>query len=343
MSNTLVHPPAPIPSLATALPAAAALLLFVIGITGTSAAPAPNPHWKPDACTTCHIASGDALSPIHAAEVNALCLSCHDGRRATAEAHPIARPVDKTFYPIPPNFPLTDARLACLTCHDAKKACTPAAKRPYSNSAFLRSPPPPPKPATPATQPRTPGQNFCNNCHVPERYAKFNPHIMLTPPPTPGAARGLQENACLFCHEKVNPRVGSDRTGSPNIRLDQLTLCRSCHPTHKEIYKNGHIGVAIPPDMLAYMKAREMIGLLGAPTPALLKELKDAGAEPTRLVPDRNGTITCTTCHNPHQYGLFPPDSPLAYQAIRVVNSPAGPRTVSPVHNENWCNNCHSF
>ena len=50
---------------------------------------------------------------------------------------------------------------------------------------------------------------------------------------------------------------------------------------------------------------------------ALLKELKDSGAKPTRLVPNRDGTITCTTCHNPHQYGLFPADSPLAYQAIR--------------------------
>src|SRR5215212_272016 len=56
-------------------------------------AKAPNPHFKPDACGSYHAIAGGKPLPIAAQKVDTLCLSCHDGIRASEEAHPVGVPV----------------------------------------------------------------------------------------------------------------------------------------------------------------------------------------------------------------------------------------------------------
>jgi hypothetical protein len=83
-----------------------------------------------------------------------------------------------------------------------------------------------------------------------------------------------------------------------------------------------------------------VIGLV-APAPGAdqVEQLKAAGAKPTLMRTAADGTITCTTCHNPHQAGVLPAGTALAYRPMRVV----GDRTISPVRGEHWCNHCHDL
>ena len=48
-----------------------------------------NPHYRADGCASCHVVAGGRAQPIEQPKVEALCLSCHDGKRASEEAHPV--------------------------------------------------------------------------------------------------------------------------------------------------------------------------------------------------------------------------------------------------------------
>ena len=75
--------------------------------------------------------------------------------------------------------------------------------------------------------------------------------------------------------------------------------------------------------MLVYMRARELTGLIDAPSNDLIAQLKADNARPTLMVPDADGRIVCTTCHNPHQQGVFRPGCVLADRALQLVERPS--------------------
>src|SRR5688500_11396178 len=56
---------------------------------GHQQAKADNPHWNKDRCAVCHVRDAAAPRAIPAEKVDALCLSCHDGKAAISEIHPI--------------------------------------------------------------------------------------------------------------------------------------------------------------------------------------------------------------------------------------------------------------
>jgi hypothetical protein len=116
-------------------------------------------------------------------------------------------------------------------------------------------------------------------------------------------------------------------------------LCGSCHQTHKDIFNGPHRGLKANDTMLAYMRAREVVGLMGQPSDALIKQIAAAHARPTKLYLGPDGAVACASCHNPHEDGLFKPGSDLAYRSMHIV---AG-RPVSPVHNAEFCRYCHHF
>jgi hypothetical protein len=58
------------------------------------------------------------------------------------------------------------------------------------------------------------------------------------------------------------------------------------------------------------------------------------------MVPDKNGVVVCTTCHNPHQAGVFPPDSVLSFRAMKLTGKNS---VASPVRGQVWCRHCHDF
>jgi hypothetical protein len=253
--------------------------------------------------------------------VDRLCVRCHNGKAASAEAHPVGRAVSKEVA-APATWPVVDGRLGCVTCHNVKVACDANAKRPEAGGRMLRAP----------TGPRG-SLTFCQNCHRPEEFPRENPHVMLT------AERAVVAEKCLEGHSEVPDRAAKVRTGNALLRADGVQLCLACHSKHTEEFNPGHLGSRIKPEMQAFIRARETVGLSVRPRPELLAQLKEAGAKPTLMPTSKDGAITCTTCHNPHQAGVFAPGTPLAYRPMRVV----GGRTVSPVRGDNWCNHCHDL
>jgi predicted CXXCH cytochrome family protein len=278
----------------------------------------PNPHWTKDGCRQCHD-GGTVPGRIPVAKVDALCVRCHDGKSAVNEVHPIARPVNAKVMDFPQGWPLNEDRLTCATCHDVVVACKAGATRPDENSAMLRKPPQ--------------SKAFCLSCHREEQFPKFNPHLMLT------ADRKVVEEKCLACHKSVPERDVTTPTGKPDLVADQFTLCKACHPHHEDQFNPGHIGAKVKPEMLAFMRARESVGLAAAaPSKELVARLKAEGARPTLLRPDAQNTLRCSTCHNPHPAGLFKSGTPAAFGAMRVI----GGKVITPARNEHFCNNCHS-
>jgi predicted CXXCH cytochrome family protein len=294
--------------------------VFLLTASAIAARAADNPHWQKDACETCHTKSDGKLLAIPATEVSNLCLRCHDGVNSVSEVHPIGRPIAQQNY-IDPGWPTTAGNLDCITCHDAKQACDTTGETPEVNAAFLRSDHSVESPTS-----------FCANCHKPERDKKLNPHLMLAPD------RSVLQDRCQVCHaNKMDPST-LQRSGKTTLKEDQLVLCRSCHPHHKDISRQGHVGTTIKPEMLAYMRARELSGLLTIPDKSTVNDLQAAGAKPTLMVPAPDGKVVCSTCHNPHERGVFPPDSVLAYHALKVVDG----HTRTPVRGEQFCNHCHN-
>jgi predicted CXXCH cytochrome family protein len=286
---------------------------------------APNPHWKSESCESCHTYTAGRVTPVPRQRIEQLCVTCHDGDRAGDEAHPVGRGfADDAEGVRRPDWPLVANQVTCITCHDVKLQCEPSVQRPRTNAAFLRD-----------RQHAAADQPFCANCHVPDAYPKYNPHAMLVP----GAADAIDQQKCLFCHDRVPDRNQTQRTGDPQLRQGELQICTSCHRQHLDPYSRGHIGTRVGEDMRAYMRAREVLGLTSSPSPQLLEQIKAQKIAPTRMALDREGRINCSTCHNPHEHGTFPLTSPLAYRGIRIAEG----KTLSPVRGEQWCRHCHDY
>jgi predicted CXXCH cytochrome family protein len=235
------------------------------------------------------------------------------------EAHPIGRTMSERL--ADPGWPTVNRTVQCLTCHDVKQQCDAAAERPEANAAFLRQ-------VNGGTTP------FCQSCHREEQTPKFNPHRMLEDDlHTPIEAR------CQVCHDKQLDTKGGVRTGDASLRADQVTLCRSCHPRHRDISPVGHVLAKIEPGMLTYMRAREITGLLNTPGQDLLTQLAAQGAQPTLMVPDGQGRVVCSTCHNPHERGTFAPGTVLDDRSLRLMKG----RLVTPVRGELFCRHCHNL
>ncbi len=286
---------------------------------------AENPHWKADGCDKCHTMAEGKPAAISVEKADEVCLNCHDGRRASEEFHPVGRTFDHDKYDRPKTWPLAGDRLACLTCHEMKPACDAKAQRLVSNRMLLRD----------YQVGRQQSQPFCRNCHHDAGYKKLNPHEMLLEDKDE-----IIEDKCLFCHNKPLDRKSLVRTGEQSLKADQDALCKDCHPQHKDPMQQGHINLPIREEMLARMYAREVLGLSAELNVAMIEQLRKSGKQPTLLVPDKTGKIACSTCHNPHQSGVFPRDSVLAYRAMKLGGRG---HLTSPVRGKTWCRHCHDM
>jgi predicted CXXCH cytochrome family protein len=286
---------------------------------------ADNPHWNKDRCADCHVQDGAAPRAISVEKVDALCLRCHDGQAATSEIHPIGRSINPKTMNVP-GWPLNAGKISCATCHDVKAACAKNTVRPDENMEMLRRPPGRPADAFDTKR------GFCLSCHKREQYPRFNPHQMLAADRKPVAEK------CLACHKETPATDIARPTGNANLIADQFTLCKSCHPHHEEQLDPRHIGAKVKPEMLAFMRARESVGLAATPGKELIAKLAADKARPTLLRPDDQDVVKCSTCHNPHQAGLFKSGTPAAFGAMRVIDG----KFASPVRGEQFCSHCHS-
>lgn len=277
-----------------------------------AASTAANPHWSPGACGTCHVMENSRPIRMVADSVDRLCLSCHDGVRAKREAHPVGRLAVAKDIEVPRDWPLDDGRLACLTCHDMKRHCSTTVTRPSDNPTLLR-----------AHRPDEP-MHFCTQCHKADASWRMSPHQNLD------EAGRIVESSCNFCHTQT-PALASNgiRRGSPMLHTEDSQLCLTCHTRHWDVSPLGHVDRPVPDEIRRAMVAREMTterGEADAVEAASRPGGLDLDREPTTM-PLAQGRVTCYTCHNPHQAGLFPAHSPLgavsreendAHAALRV-------------------------
>jgi hypothetical protein len=281
-----------------------------------------DPHWKPDQCTACHPHEDDRLLPIPRAEIDGLCLSCHDGVRAPADPHPIGRPADTELVHTPPDWPTEDGMIGCLTCHNIKMHCNPAARPPATNVFMLRDYDP---------QRRL---DYCMNCHLPGTIGRFSPHRQRD------TSARVREDACYFCHVQMPP-IPPDgrRTFEPHLRDNTSRLCLNCHTRHWDLSPRGHVDRPVTPRIRHWMLMRQL-SLEVTAGPKRLAELAAESHEPPALLPlggDDHGLVTCFTCHNPHYAGLFPPGSELGALAGNPTDRAAALR----VNFIDLCSECH--
>ncbi len=246
-----------------------------------------NPHWTKDGCMVCHEESmaGKVASENH--ETNVFCLSCHNGRLAPSEPHPIHRLFNRADLKRPDGWPLVDNELACKTCHDVTRGWSQIPTRPSSNPMFLRDFEDGHKAA------------FCLKCHTPGTGSgKHNPHLIVQPDGS------IANDGCLFCHDETmtfDKRNQKFRTGESHLVGAELILCIGCHTQHIDYFDPGHIGVVASEKILNNL-AQTRLGDREALTVLPLGE---------------GNVVRCTTCHNPHQKGVFEDGSLLGLGGLR--------------------------
>jgi hypothetical protein len=246
---------------------------------------ATNPHWQSDRCGDCHAIEAGKPSPIAAGDVDLICLSCHDGKKASAEPHPIGRLVSSRTTVLPTGFPAHEERLGCLTCHDIRQHCEPDATRPHQNPWMLRG------------DERGSSLDFCTQCHTVGEW-RINPHRASD-------SKGRQIDACGFCHSPI-PRVTNGvRSFKPMLRDDSDQLCLNCHESHSDPRPGGHVGVTVPEMMRSRMVGLESNRSSGTAN----------GNARSSFLPLNDARIACYTCHNPHPREIFREGSPLGLLA----------------------------
>ncbi len=232
---------------------------------------------------------------------------------------------------VPPGWPTTDGKLACLTCHDMRITAGHAGRgtagknirRPRDNSDFLRGPQPQEMLA------------FCALCHSDaSRHEKLNPHHMRTPDGS------VNEQSCLFCHQKpLKADDGENRTGDAALKRDTITLCLSCHNQHVDFFEPGHIGAKVPPEIKAQMVAAERAPAGAVVDAAAVQKALEESAEPRHLPLLGGEIVVCSTCHNPHERGIFPAGSLLDLGGIGFDKT-AGGRPLRGFGKQ-LCGQCH--
>lgn len=290
-----------------------------------AADPAADPHRDRHACSACHTETDGKPAAIPIDKADAICIKCHDGKRASRELHPVGGLPDASHV-ANPAWPLRAGRLGCLTCHDMKIGCIGDLDD-QTNQSFLRG-------GATGKQPQVP---FCLNCHQEPAYRKVNPHLMLA---ATAAGPKIIELQCLYCHERVPDAKAGKRSGNPMLKADAAMLCHDCHQRHRNGIADKHRGARVSPEMQALSVIRESLGFACVVPPSLVAEVKAQNPRPTLVPLDAGGRLTCTSCHNPHQAGLFDRKSELAYRALSLKQDG---HLASPVRNTAWCRSCHEF
>lgn len=275
-----------------------------------------SPHWAPQRCNACHAAGmehkpGDAKARwvMDRGAVDELCVSCHDGQSAWAEAHPIGRPANTDAVHVPDEWPTVDGRIGCLTCHDVKRHCRPGVRRPRENPAMLRFFDPEDSMAV------------CFRCHKAEAGWRFNPHHQIAGDGT------IREETCTYCHTRV-PAIPADgrRGHDPSLYIASSDLCQTCHVRHWDFSPQGHLDRLVPASMIRALYESGRENHPNGDPPAALGRL-----------PLADGRVACYSCHNPHQRGLFPSDSALGLFA----DDPADAAVSLRMDTVDLCLECH--
>lgn len=263
-----------------------------------------NLHYTGQYCSACHSAtptagSGDPKLKFNG-DLEQLCGGCHDSTEKNY-LHPVGVvPSPAKRAQKPADFPLVDGKLACTTCHDlylqcqADPAVNPGRKKNPKTS--LRGAP---------FKQRT---DFCFNCHDRQNYEMQNPHDQKDD------SGKLYAEKCLYCH-KVKPDEQKDHFKDIQVLNNIEDICQGCH-----VITGNHSG---------------NYNHLIAPSEKFQKRFTEMEKKFNIILPlAANGKMSCMTCHNPHEKGIIPEDSPAATGADSKYRHRLPGRL---------CQECHGF
>ncbi len=227
-----------------------------------------NPHWTGIHCLECHTDEQGGTRRYGDDSIE-LCNRCHDGNSAPADPHPVGVTIPQAMRRgMPASWPLQNDSITCLTCHDALMQMHDDPLAQLLNPSFLRS-----RPAA------SPG-DFCFSCHDAQDYRKENPHEQLD------ASGTIMEKSCLSCHRSVPDTKMAYEAAMDSLRDESTRLCVSCHggkDVNHPVWGN-HL-LPVPDTMGAALQVKR--------------------AAQGIFLPLVNNRVTCVTCHNPHQRGVF--------------------------------------
>ena len=230
-----------------------------------------NVHYNGKYCMVCHEQTPQKGIKFlkYEEDYKQLC-RCHY-KTAKRDAHPSDVEAPEIFKQRMPNtFPLRNGKIACITCHDVFAQCRDGRPKGVFKSGrnFLRE------------GPYRNQTTFCFKCHDKTKYEKFNPHKQLD------KNGKIITRKCLYCHKKV-PDVKTEEFKDVALIGDLGPLCTRCHnKTDKTTLHSQH---------------------LRKPSEKVLARMKQTEIELGIVLPlNYDGTITCATCHNPHEKGVIP-------------------------------------
>jgi hypothetical protein len=268
----------------------------------------PDPHWRKDACMTCHISSSDGEGGPLKTQADRTCFYCH-----RAEDHLVIHPVDlvpdkQMQARMPKEFrdSLSRGNTSCLTCHDILMQCKKRTMGMHlRNSAFIRGG---------YYNSRT---GVCYQCHNNTAYKKLNPHDQISDKGV------LNEDKCLICHKYV-PRQGH-AAGVAELTMqvdsDWAEICLNCH--RWQPHPGGNMAIfsgGKPPNHLVVPDDRIRDRL----TEMMQTKRLDMPLDPS------TGKVYCATCHNPHERGV-----------IKKISLAKGADEKNRLRSKRICINCH--
>lgn len=224
-----------------------------------------DPHWAPGGCPLCHMQEARKPELFLRGGDDTLCTVCHERGKASTELHPVGMKAPDKLK-IPARFPMAaDGKVVCGTCHEHTAACLMKEKK--NNRYFVRG------------GPYEDRLDACYACHPKEDLKTYNPHERQL---TDGK---IEEKRCLFCHDKaLDPKKRVER-GQYRLRTKMSLICIGCH--------------LLTPHAGAFEHIEK-------PSEKTLKNIKEAEGKYGIIFPlDEAGRMTCATCHNPHEKGIF--------------------------------------
>lgn len=280
--------------------------LTVLQFALPAAAQTANPHWRPDGCQACHETAAPTAAQLglKASPASAVCATCHGGGEASVCAHrpDIVVTSDRVTTIAEPLRPaLSNGQVVCTTCHDMTPHCALDVKSRYRNKSFLRG------------GPFEERGEQCFLCHEESAYRKPSPHMQS------GKDGEFREGTCTFCHGAV-PQRDADGKWQPVQYASSgklSAMCEGCHavgphPSGSVRGKSGWFHMAAPSDVYA-ARMEATVAAKGGRMP----------------LDPQTGTITCVTCHDPHDQRV---------PGFAVASTPG---TKARLRYEDPCGACH--
>lgn len=246
----------------------------------------PNPHWREDACHTCHRGKPKPSKvELINDDINQLCNNCHKALSDHSIIHPVGMvPLKEMRQNMPKVF--RDAlqrgggEVTCINCHDLPMQCLENRRRERGlNPKFILGGP---------YRNRT---DLCFDCHIKQDYQRLNAHKQITNNGQP------RKRACQVCHSNFTGLKAAKSIAEVSFHVADNNLsamCTGCHPW-----------IPHPGGAFSFSKKSEADHLV-VPSDRMMLYMEKMATKNNVSMPVQpaDGRIFCATCHNPHEKGV---------------------------------------